>query len=108
MTAMVCLMILWPTGFAQLRTGENSLTIEVTDTSGVPIKNACVTFVPKDGEILFRKADKRGRVRLKKPLPGTYRVVVKVDGYEAQKREVAVTSWQPQTMAFLLHVRKDK
>jgi hypothetical protein len=84
--------------------GRDALLIEVTDAAGKPLKNACVTVIPKEGEITFRKADKRGRVRLKEIQPGNYRVVVKVDGYTAQKRQVTVGS-APETVAFSLQPR---
>lgn len=84
--------------------GGNALVIEVTDAAGKPLKNACVTVIPKEGEITFRKADKRGRVRLKEIQPGNYRVVVKVDGYTAQKRQVTLGS-APEVVAFSLQPR---
>ena len=83
------------------------LLVEVTNEGGQPLKHACVTFVPKDGEIIFRNADSRGRVRLKKPLAASYRVVVKVDGYEAQKREVAIGQ-KGETVAFTLKPRENR
>jgi Carboxypeptidase regulatory-like domain len=86
---------------------EKWLLVEVTDASGQPLKQACVTFVPKEGDILFRNADSRGRVKLKKLAAGNYRVVVKVDGYEAQKREVTIGS-KSETVAFTLHPRANR
>lgn len=83
----------------------NGLVVEVTDAEGQPLRNACVTVIPKEGEITFRKADKRGRVRLKGIAPGNYRVVVKVDGYEAQKRQVSIGSGV-ETVAFSLQSRR--
>jgi hypothetical protein len=80
---------------------ERWLLVEVTDERGQPLKRACVTFVPRAGEITFRNADSRGRVKLKRPAVGKYRVVVKVDGYEAQKREVTVDA-NNETVAFKL------
>ena len=64
-----------------------------------------MTVIPREGEITFRKADKKGRVQLKGITPGNYRVVVKVDGYEAQKREVAIGS-TVETVAFSLLPRR--
>lgn len=78
--------------------------VEVTDASGQPLKDACVTVVPKDGDILFDKADKRGHSKFKKLAAGNYRVVVKVEGYEAQKREVTVGS-NNETITFTLEPR---
>ena len=96
------LVLLLVGGVAQAQTDSDKwLLVEVTDVSGQPLKRACVTFVPREGEIMFRNADSRGRVRLKRPGAGKYRVVVKVDGYEAQKREVTVGS-NNETVAFKL------
>ncbi|HKS27989.1 MAG TPA: carboxypeptidase-like regulatory domain-containing protein [Pyrinomonadaceae bacterium] len=83
----------------------NGLVVEVTDSEGQPLKYACVTVIPKEGEIIFQKADKRGRVKLKRIAQGSYRVVVKVDGYEAQKRQVAIGS-TVETVAFTLQPRR--
>ncbi len=93
-------------GLAQ-NSSEKWLLVEVTDASGEPLKRACVTVVPKEGEIVFRNADSRGRVKLKKPAAGNYRVVVKVDGYEAQKREVTIGSTS-ETVAFTLQARENR
>jgi hypothetical protein len=79
----------------------STLIVEVVNDAGQPIKDACVTFVPKTGDILFRKADRRGRVRMKKLNGGKYRVVVKVDGYEAQKKEIVVRETE-DTLAFVM------
>jgi hypothetical protein len=84
---------------------ERWLMVEVKDASGQPLKHACVTLVPKEGEIVFRKADGRGHVKLKKPAAGAYRVVVKVDGYEAQKREISVSA-KSETVAFALQPKR--
>lgn len=83
----------------------NGLVIEVRGAEGEPLRNACVTVIPREGEITFRKADNRGRVRLKGLAPGNYRVVVKVDGYEAQKRQVEIGS-SVETVAFSLQPRR--
>ena len=83
------------------------MLVEVTNANGQPLKQACVTFVPKEGEIIFRNADSRGRVKLKRPDAAMYRVVVKVDGYEAQKREVTIGS-SSETVAFTLQPRENR
>ncbi|HEX8707409.1 MAG TPA: carboxypeptidase regulatory-like domain-containing protein [Pyrinomonadaceae bacterium] len=83
------------------------LLVEVTDTNGQPLRDACVTFVPKEGEILFRKADARGRVKLKGATAAKYRVVVKVEGYEAQKREVTVEE-KMERVVFSLQPREGR
>jgi uncharacterized membrane protein len=84
--------------------GGDSLMVQVREASGRPVKYACVTVIPKEGEILFRKADGKGRVRFKGVTKGSYRVVVKADGYVAQKREVNVerSAW---TVDFSLQPR---
>lgn len=83
---------------------ERWLTVEVTDTSGEPLKNACVTFVPPVGEIILIKSDKHGHAKLKRLESNNYRVVVKRDGYQAQKREVTIGS-KGETVSFALEQR---
>lgn len=96
---LVCASVL----FAQA--SGNGLVVEVSDAEGRPLKDACVTVIPKEGDITFRKADKKGRVRLKGIVPGNYRVVVKVDGYTAQKRQVTIGETL-ETVAFSLQPRR--
>ncbi len=86
---------------------DPSLWIEVRDEHGAPLKNACVTVVPREGEILFRKADGRGRVRIKRLTRGQYRVTAKVEGYTAQKKEVLMGAQgtREQTVSFSLQPR---
>lgn len=84
--------------------GEKSLVVEVKSATGQPLPHACVTFVPKAGDIIFRQADAHGRVRLRKVAADRYRIVVKVDGYEAQKKEVVVQE-NSGAIAFLLQPR---
>ena len=85
--------------------GGPGLVVEVTNAEGRPLRDACVTVIPKEGEITFRKADKNGRVRLKGMAAGSYRVVAKVDGYTAQKKQVIVGSTL-ETVAFSLQPRR--
>ncbi|HWT03408.1 MAG TPA: carboxypeptidase-like regulatory domain-containing protein [Pyrinomonadaceae bacterium] len=80
------------------------LLVQVTDEQGQPVRSACVTVVPKEGEIIFRNADSRGRVRVKKLAAGRYRVTAKGDGYELQGKEVTVGSGN-ETVAFTLRPR---
>lgn len=101
---MLALLLFGSTSVAQDDSSEKWLLVEVTNEAGEPLKSACVTVVPKEGEIVFRNADSRGRVRLRKPAAGNYRVVVKVDGYTAQKREVVIGS-KSETVAFSLQPR---
>lgn len=70
----------------------------------MPLKDACITVVPKEGEILFRKADGRGRVRVRNMARGRYRVTAKVDGYTAQKKEIEVGT-TAETVSFALQPR---
>jgi hypothetical protein len=103
-TTTMLLLLCAGSSFAQ-DAGERLLRIEVADGAGQPVARACVTIVPREGEIIFRKADSRGRVKVKGLAPGSYRVVVKSDGYEAQKREVVVDS-NGENVAFSLSPRK--
>jgi Carboxypeptidase regulatory-like domain len=91
----------------QRQSNDPSLWIEVRDERGAPLKDACVTVVPREGEILFRKADARGRVRIKRLTRGRYRVTAKVDGYAAQKKEVEMGAGgtQGETVSFSLQPR---
>ncbi len=76
---------------AQQQRGVGSILVQVREEAGGrAIKYACVTVIPKEGEVLFQKADAKGRVRFRGLAEGSYRVVVKADGYEAQKRQVAL------------------
>ena len=103
--ALATLLLAASTLFAQ--GGRNGLVIAVTNDEGRPLRNACVTVIPKEGEITFRKADTNGKVKLKGMTPGNYRVVVKVDGYEAQKKQVAVGE-SLETVAFSLQLRRQR
>ena len=107
-TIIIFLALVLCSGFSFAQeSSEKWLLVEVTDASGQPLKQACVTFVPKEGEIIFRNADSRGRVKLKRPEAARYRVVVRVDGYEAQKREVIIGS-KSETVAFTLQPRANR
>jgi hypothetical protein len=83
---------------------DPALWIEVRDEHGIPLKDACVTLVPREGEILFRKADGKGRVRIRRLARGHYRVTAKVDGYTAQKKEFELSE-QGETVSFSLQPR---
>jgi uncharacterized surface anchored protein len=85
-------------------TNSGWLRIEVTNGEGQPLARACVTVVPRAGEIVFRKADRNGKVKVKGLAPGSYRVVVKVEGYEAQKKEITINS-NAEVVAFALEPR---
>lgn len=103
---MLALLLCGSLSLAQ-ESSEKWLLVEVTNTSGQPLKQACVTFVPREGEIIFRNADSRGHVKLKRPEAVSYRVVVKVEGYEAQKREVTIGS-KSETVAFMMRPRENR
>ena len=102
-TVILALLLCSQLALAQ-KESERWLRVEVTDEAGAPLKHACVTFVPKEGDIIFRKADARGIVKVKKLAASHYRVIVKVDGSEAQKREVSLDA-KPETVAFSLQPR---
>ncbi|HEY0375425.1 MAG TPA: carboxypeptidase-like regulatory domain-containing protein [Pyrinomonadaceae bacterium] len=106
--ALLALLLFVGGGGALAQKDEDSsrrwLLVEVTDELGQPIKRACVTVVPKEGEIIFRNADKRGRVKLRKPAAGRYRVTAKSEGYELQGKEITVGS-EDETVAFALRPR---
>lgn len=103
--ALILLLACASLSLAQTGGVDNGLVVEVSDAQGRPLRNACVTVVPKEGDITFRKADKNGRVRLKGIPEGSYRVVVKVDGFEAQKKQVSIGSTL-ETVAFSLQPRR--
>ena len=108
-TALLALLLCVGGGALAQKDDDGSrrwLLVEVTDEWGEPLKRACVTVVPKEGEIIFRNADSRGRVKLKKPAAGHYRVTAKVEGYEAQKKEVTVGS-ADETVALALRPREN-
>jgi hypothetical protein len=99
--AFLALLIVTPAAFGQ---GVRSLIVSVEDTEGRPLKNACITFVAPEGPIIFRKADARGRVRLKDLPAAGGRVIAKVDGYEAQKQSVNLKT-ETETVVFRLQPR---
>ncbi|MGA9994466.1 MAG: carboxypeptidase-like regulatory domain-containing protein [Pyrinomonadaceae bacterium] len=105
--AVATFVFLLMSGAAFSQSNGYSFLVSIKNASGQPIKNACVSFIPKEGEILFRKADKHGQVHLVKLLPGAYRIVVKVDGYVAQKREVTLSSSE-EAVAFTLEPRTER
>lgn len=108
-TALLALLLLGGGGnFALAQKDDDSserwLLVEVTDEQGQPLKSACVTVVPKEGEIIFRNADSRGRVRVKKLAAGRYRVTAKSDGYELQGKQITVGQ-ENETVGFVLRPR---
>lgn len=101
LAGLVALLIMTPVAFAQ---GARSLVVSVQDAEGRPLKNACITFVAPEGPIIFRKADARGRVKLKDLTAQSGRVIAKVDGYEAQKQSVTLST-ETETVTFRLQPR---
>ena len=101
---LAALLLSGAVGMAQ--TKDKGLVIEVTNAEGKPLRNACVVVVPKDGEIIFRKADKNGQVRLKGIQPGNYRVTAKVDGYTGEKKQVSIGERELERVAFALQPRR--
>ncbi|MDX6613375.1 MAG: hypothetical protein QOD75_2561 [Blastocatellia bacterium] len=99
--AILVALIMTSVVFAQ---GERSLVVSVEDAEGRPLKNACITFVGPEGPIIFRKADARGRVRLKDLPAAGGRVIAKVDGYTAQKQSVSLKT-ETETIIFRLQPR---
>ncbi len=97
-------VLLTSAGSVLAQDNDSTLIVEVVNKDGRPVKYACVTLVPKSGDILFQKADGRGIVRVKNLYKGRYRVVVKVDGYIAQKREISVTE-KKDTVGFVMETR---
>lgn len=93
---------------AQNGDGDNMpgqvLVVEVKDAAGRPLKRACVTYIPRNGEVQFRNADARGRVEFRDLTMGEGRVVAKVSGYAAQKKAVSVGAGV-ETVAFSLEPR---
>ena len=104
-TAVAALLLLCAGSLSAQKSNEGGLRIEVTDAAGHALSRACVTVVPREGEIVFRQCNRKGKVNFRKLAPGSYRVVVKVDGYEAQKREVTVSA-ETETVSFSLQPRK--
>lgn len=84
---------------------EKPLVVEVKSATGQPLKHACVTYVPKNGEVQFRNADEHGRVEFRNLTAGEGRVVAKVSGYTAQKKSVVVGT-TAETIAFALEPRR--
>lgn len=104
MLVLMTVLLYAVSSFAQER-NDGWLRIEVTSSTGQPLSRACVTVVPREGDIVFRQCNRHGNVKFKGLAPGSYRVVVKVNGYEAQKREVTLSA-KEETLSFSLQPRK--
>lgn len=106
--ALVALVMVTPLAplapVALAQGGGRSLLVAVQDADGRPLKQACVTFIPKDGAIILRKADAHGRVKLKDLATQSGRLVARVDGYEAQRQNVTLLS-ETQSVTFRLQPR---
>ncbi|MBV9210273.1 MAG: carboxypeptidase regulatory-like domain-containing protein [Acidobacteria bacterium] len=84
---LLCLLL---SSAIEARHARNVVVVKVLDFSGKPLKHACVTLVPKEGEIIFRNADGKGVVTVKDLEPGKYRVTAKVEGFVAEKQEITI------------------
>ncbi len=94
-------------GATLAQSGARTVLVEVSSVNGQPLKHVCVTLVPREGEILFNQTDGKGRIKWKNIAPGNYRVVVKVDGYVAQKKEFLLDN-KDETVAFALEPRAQR
>lgn len=102
------LVLLSSAVFAQEGGGDGALVISVMNSAGQPLRNTCVTLIPKEGDIVFRQADAKGKVRVRNLASGNYRVVVKVAGYRADKQEVVVGGSDERILLFTLLPRDNK
>jgi hypothetical protein len=105
LAVVVALIILCGVSLTAQESRAGWLRVEVTNTEGQPLRRACVTIVPREGDVLFRYADRDGKVKFKGLQPGSYRVVVRVDGYTAQKKEITINEGA-ETIAFSLQPRQ--
>lgn len=87
------------------RPARNEVVVRVSDSGGKALKRACVTLVPKEGEVIFRNADSRGVVTLKDLEPGKYRVTAKVEGFVAEKQEIMVGESGSYVVTFSLDAK---
>ncbi|OLE53015.1 MAG: hypothetical protein AUG51_15275 [Acidobacteria bacterium 13_1_20CM_3_53_8] len=90
--------------FAQDR--QHSLTVDVRDAQSRPVKRACVTVIPRSGDIIFGQTDAHGRFKVKNLEEGAYRVVVKSSGFSMQKRNVEIGA-EVNHLTFTLQERSD-
>ncbi len=108
---LLALPLLCSTSFlsvlAQDSDAGQALVVEVKNAAGQPLKHACVTYIPKNGEVQFRNADARGRVEFKNLTTGEGRVVAKVSGYTAQKKAVMIKT-NAELIAFALEPRNER
>jgi|GEM_PF-1999602 len=99
------LLLLSSAAFAQH--GRRSVNVMVIDAKKQPLE-ACITFVPKEGEIIFHKTGRDGKLTVKNLLPGDYRVVAKVDGYGATKQEVTIREDMQQQSLLFMFLSRDQ
>jgi hypothetical protein len=105
-SVILSLLLLGFAAFAQ--SSYDVLLVQVRDANGRPVKHACVTVIPHEGEVLFRKADGKGCARFKGVAVGQYRVVVKADGYQAQKQQVSFSGGDMWPVSFSLQPRGEQ
>jgi hypothetical protein len=90
---------------ASARHARNEVVVKVSDSGGKALKRACVTLVPKEGEIIFRNADGQGVVKVKDLPTGKYRVTAKVEGFVAEKQEIMVGESGSYVVTFSLDAK---
>lgn len=99
------LLLLSSAVFAQH--GRRSVNVMVIGEKKQPLE-ACITFVPKEGEIIFHKTGRNGKLTVKNLLPGDYRVVAKVEGYGATKQEVTVREDAQNQLLLFVFLSRDQ
>jgi hypothetical protein len=89
--SLVLLVMAGSSSAAENVPGEARIEIAVVDQNERAIREACITLVPENGGVLFGKSDRSGKLRWSGLSPGRYRVVVKVDKFVAEKKEVVLS-----------------
>ncbi len=87
--------------------GRRSVNVMVMDAKKQPLE-ACITFVPKEGEIIFHKTGRDGKLTVKNLLPGDYRVVAKVEGYGITKQEVTISADVQQQLLLFMFLSREQ
>lgn len=87
LSAITGLLICAATLSAQSKT--HSLTVMVNPGARSDVR-ACVTLIPKSGDLIFDQTNRSGRVKFKNVPMGDYRIVVKLSACGLQKKEITV------------------